>query len=133
MHLVTLSKLLGRPMRCQELDLVILMGPFQIGVLYDSCCLTGLWKLLRPDNLTSTAFYLLYPTAIFAAPSFIDFPFAVHQPFCHLKCFMRKGAVVINRQGRAVLLLPSCTSLLDSSLDLGKYVGARNNFKQSDS
>lgn len=90
-------------------------------------------ETLRPDNLTPTAFYLLYPTTVFAAPSFIGVPFAVHQPFCHLKCFMRKGTVVINRQGRAVLLLPSSSSLLHSSPDSGRYVGAKNNFKQSGS
>uniref|UniRef100_A0A8B9CR55 AT-hook containing transcription factor 1 n=1 Tax=Anser brachyrhynchus TaxID=132585 RepID=A0A8B9CR55_9AVES len=31
-------------------------------------------ETVRPDNLTPTAFYLLYPTTVFAAPSFIGVP-----------------------------------------------------------
>ena len=36
MHLVTWSEFLGRPVRCQELDSMILVGPFQLGIFYDS-------------------------------------------------------------------------------------------------
>jgi len=38
-HLVTWSELLGRPVRCQELDLMILKGPFQLRIFYDSMIL----------------------------------------------------------------------------------------------
>jgi len=34
--LVTWANLLGRPVQCQELDLMILKGPFQLRIFYDS-------------------------------------------------------------------------------------------------
>ena len=34
-HLVTRSKILGRPVWCQELDSMVLMGPFQLMIFYD--------------------------------------------------------------------------------------------------
>ena len=72
--LVIWSEFLGRPVWCQELDSTILMGPFQLGIFYDSMIL---WKedvgmLVVPPQpkaeISKSWVWALWGTAIMMGP-----------------------------------------------------------------
>ena len=125
-HLVTWSEFWGRPVRRQELDSMILVGPFQLGIFYDSMILRFSLPLERGECRRAARCPGSAPCPASRGP---PSPALTHRCRFHASCSC-SGPCSVARQGLGRKLpseprrpqpgQPGCTSLPLSRAGPGK-------------